>query len=47
MKATVLPEVATSLLVWGESSIEVIAVGKEMLATTARDLKSHHLRIVG
>lgn len=25
----------------------MIAVGKEMLATTARDLKSHHLRIVG
>jgi len=44
MKATVLPEVTTSLLVWGESSMEVIAVGKEMVPTTACDLRSHHLR---
>ena len=43
MKATVLPEVATSLLVWGDSSMEVMAVGKVMLATTPRERRSHHL----
>jgi hypothetical protein len=26
--------------------MEVIAVGKEMFATTARDLRSHHLRLL-
>ena len=45
IKATVLPEVTTSRLVCGESSIEVIAVGKGMLPTTACDLRSHHLRL--
>ena len=43
MNETVFPEVTTSRFVCGESSIEVIGLGKVKLVVNVRVRRSHHL----
>ena len=43
MNETVFPDVTTSLLVCGESSIDVIGPGKVRLVVSVRVRRSHHL----
>ena len=47
MNETVFPEVTTSRFVCGESSIEVIGLGKVKLVVNVRVRRSHHLERKG